>query len=83
MSSNRMLAINCAQTASGDIRTRQPKSPGAKPEAYNRPRSFYAIDPRPTFANSVTKDKTGETFRCCHCGDTFLSRTGGAHTLRR
>lgn len=37
----------------------------------------------PTFANSCTKDRTGETFRCCKCGTVFSLKAGGNHKVRR
>lgn len=66
-----MLKILCRQTALGDIRTRQPKSPGVNKTmcGWYRPANTAPTPPVPAHANSC-KRGTGQV-RCTHCGHTF------------
>ena len=79
-----MLEILCRQTPTGDIRARQPKSPGINKTtcAWYRPPGVIPSSPTPATANAC-KRGTG-LFRCTHCGHTFdPARGDNIHTRGR
>lgn len=60
---NGMVAVICNRKPVGDIRSRQPKSPGQKAMDHNRAPETMADTPVKVWANLTRLDA-----RCCKCG---------------
>ena len=66
-----MILVQCPHTPTGDIRTRQPKSPGQRAATHNAPPRVIVGPPQAVWANSLKRVKDMPTrYRCTHCGHT-------------
>ena len=68
-----MVKVRCIYTPAGDIRTRQPKSPGQKPQDHNlaKPANMIVGTVKEVWANSVKRVRDmPQEYRCTNCGLT-------------
>ncbi len=86
MASNRMIPLTCKAQPLGDIRTRQPKSPGQNPsnmpDPMGRAPRVMLGESVATFGNALTKSKDSNEFRCCRCAGKTTVHGDSYHVVR-